>query len=197
MKDKVAEAHFFRENVAQISEQGWRALLQKSITGFMGGMHEFRAAGLQHDRNVGNRVANHARQLEARTEGTDFQAEMSRLATDIEADLEKLTDLMERIGASRNPAKQIATWAAEKASRLKLAGVSSGNGELGTFLSIEALSLGVEGKASLWTTLIELRGDYPNGDRQDRHCIARDPVRFRPGSAEFRFNHSPFLVPIG
>jgi len=102
-----------------------------------------------------------ARQLEARTEGTDFQAEMSRLATDIEADLEKLTDLMERIGANRNPAKQIATWAAEKASRLKLAGVSSGNGELGTFLSIEALSLGVEGKASLWTTLIELRGDYP------------------------------------
>ena len=89
-------------------------------------------------------------QLEARTEGTDFQREMSRLTADIEADLKTLTDLMDRIGVTRNPAKQVATWVAENASRLKLAGVTSGNDELGTFLSIEALSLGVEGKASLW-----------------------------------------------
>jgi hypothetical protein len=102
-----------------------------------------------------------ARQLETQTEGTDFHPEMRRLATDIEADLNTLTDLMKRIGATRNPGKQVATWVAEKASRLKLAGVTSGNDELGTFLSIEALSLGVEGKASLWTTLLELRGHYP------------------------------------
>ena len=74
-------------------------------------------------------------QLEARTEGTDFQPEMSRLAADIEADRKTLTDLMDRIGVTRNPAKQVATWVAENASRLKLAGVTSGNDELGTFLS--------------------------------------------------------------
>ena len=102
-----------------------------------------------------------ARQLEARTEGTDFQPEMTRLAAEIEADLDTLTDLMERIGATRNPSKQVTAWVAEKASRLKLTGLTSGNDELGTFLSIEALSLGVEGKASLWTTLRELRGRYP------------------------------------
>jgi hypothetical protein len=102
-----------------------------------------------------------ARQLEARTEGTDFQPEMSRLAAEIEADLDTLTDLMQRIGATRNPGKQVIAWAAEKASRLKLTGLTSGGDELGTFLSIEALSLGVEGKASLWTTLRELRDHYP------------------------------------
>jgi hypothetical protein len=102
-----------------------------------------------------------ARQLEARTEGTDFQPEMSRLATEIEADLDTLTDLMDRIGATRNPSKQVTAWVAEKASRLKLTGLTSGGDELGTFLSIEALSLGVEGKASLWTTLRELREQYP------------------------------------
>lgn len=102
-----------------------------------------------------------ARQLEARTEGTAFQPEMSRLAGEIEADLDTLTDLMERLGATRNPGKRAAAWVAEKASRLKLTGVSSGNDEIGTFLSIEALSLGVEGKAALWTTLRELRGHYP------------------------------------
>jgi hypothetical protein len=102
-----------------------------------------------------------ARQLVARAEGTDFQSEMSRLASDIEADLDTLTRLMDRLDVTRNRAKQVATWVAEKASRLKLAGVTSGNDELGTFLSIEALSLGVEGKASLWTTLRELHSHYP------------------------------------
>lgn len=87
-----------------------------------------------------------ARQLEARTEGTASQPEMSRLAGEIEADLDTLTDLMERLGATRNPGKQVAAWVAEKASRLKLTGVSSGNDEIGMLLSIEALSLGVEGK---------------------------------------------------
>ena len=102
-----------------------------------------------------------ARQLEARTEGTDFQPEMSRLAAEIEGDLNTLTDLMKRMGATRAPSKQVTAWVAEKASRLKLTGLTSGNDELGTFLRIEALSLGVEGKASLWTTLRELRGRYP------------------------------------
>jgi hypothetical protein len=102
-----------------------------------------------------------ARQLEARTEGTDFQPEMSRLAAEIEADLDTLTDLMERIGATRNPGKQVTAWVAEKASQLRLTGLTSGGDELGTFLGIEALSLGVEGKASLWTTLRDLRDQYP------------------------------------
>jgi hypothetical protein len=102
-----------------------------------------------------------ARQLQARAEGTDFQPEITRLADEIEGDLDTLTDLMQRIGATRNPGKQATAWVAEKASRLKLSGLTSGDDELGTFLSIETLSLGVEGKASLWVTLKELRGHYP------------------------------------
>ena len=102
-----------------------------------------------------------ARQLEARTEGTAFQPETSRLAAEIEADLDTLSDLMERLGVTRNPGKQVAAWVAEKASRLKLTGVTSGNDEIGMLLSIEALSLGVDGKAALWATLRELRGHYP------------------------------------
>jgi hypothetical protein len=102
-----------------------------------------------------------ARRLEARTEGTDFQPEMSRLAAEIEADLETLTELMQRMDAPRDSTKRVTAWVAEKASRLKLAGLTSGDDELATFLSIEALSLGVEGKVSLWTTLRELRDRYP------------------------------------
>ena len=88
---------------------------------------------------------------------------MSRLAGEIEADLDTLTgsDATE-LGATRNPGKQVAAWVAEKASRLKLTGVSPGSDEIGTFLSIEALSLGVEGKAALWTTLRELAATIPS-----------------------------------
>ena len=64
-----------------------------------------------------------ARRLEAQTEATDFHPEMSRLAEEIEADLDTLTDLMKRIGAPRNPSKQVTAWVAEKASRVKLAGL--------------------------------------------------------------------------
>ena len=101
-----------------------------------------------------------ARRLEAETEATDFQPQMSRLAEEIEADLDTLTDLINRIGATQNPSKQVTAWVAEKASRVKL-GLTSSSDELGAFLSIEALSLGVEGKAALWTALREVRDDYP------------------------------------
>jgi len=102
-----------------------------------------------------------ARQLEDQAEGTDFHPEMTRLAAEIEADLDTLTDLMQRIGCTRDPSKQIAAWVAEKASRIKLTGLTSSSDELGTFLSIDALSLGVEGKSALWVTLRELHDDYP------------------------------------
>lgn len=120
-----------------------------------------------------------ARRLEAQTEGTDFHPEANRLAAEIEADLDTLTDLMNRIGTTRNPSKQVTAWVAEKASRLKLTGLTSGDDQLGTFLSIEALSLGVEGKASLWTTLRELRDHYPELQSTDLDDLLQRAQRQR------------------
>ena len=120
-----------------------------------------------------------ARQLEASAEGTDFQPEINRLAVEIEGDLDTLTDLMQRIGAARNPSKQATAWVAEKASRLKLSGLTAGDDELGTFLSIETLSLGVEGKASLWVTLKELRGQYPELQSTDLDGLLQRAQRQR------------------
>jgi hypothetical protein len=102
-----------------------------------------------------------ARRLHTRTQGTDLEAEMRRLSIDIAADLDTLTDLMGRMGVTRNPAKQVIAWVAEKASRVKLSGLTAGSDQLGIYLSLEALSLGVEGKASLWMTLREVQTDYP------------------------------------
>jgi hypothetical protein len=83
---------------------------------------------------------------------------MRRLADEIEEDHQTLSELMETLGTSKNPVKQATTWLAEKASRVKLSGMSSGEDELGTLLALETLSLGVEGKKRLWIALKQVQG---------------------------------------
>ena len=78
---------------------------------------------------------------------------MAGIAAEIERDRETLERLMDRLGATQNPVKQSITWMAEKASRLKFSGATTGDRELGRFLSLEAMSLGVEGKRCLWESL--------------------------------------------
>jgi hypothetical protein len=102
-----------------------------------------------------------AEQLSERTAGTAFGAPMDKLAAEIQEDLETLRRLMDEVGTTRNPVKQATTWLGEKLSRIKLSGMSAGEGELGLFLALETLSLGVEGKAALWSTLADVGNRYP------------------------------------
>jgi hypothetical protein len=102
-----------------------------------------------------------AQQLAERTEGTDFGQAMGTLASTIEEDRETLKGLMDQMGTSRNPVKQAATYVAEKVSRVKLSGLSAGEDEFGLLLALETLSLGVEGKASMWAVLRDVGGRYP------------------------------------
>jgi hypothetical protein len=103
----------------------------------------------------------HARQLEEAFAGTDFGIEMSRLAQEIEEDRETLIGLMERLDAPRDPVKKATAWVAEKAGRLKFSGLTSRDRELGSYLALETMSLGVAGKLSLWTALAEVAPEYP------------------------------------
>lgn len=102
-----------------------------------------------------------ARQLESQNEGTPLGERMGSIASAIEADREALEDLMERLGTTANPLKQSVTWLTEKVARLKFSGTTTGDRELGTFLALETLSLGVEGKLSLWQALAAIAGDEP------------------------------------
>ncbi len=101
-----------------------------------------------------------AQQLRERSEGSPLGETLQALAPQIEEDRQTLIDLMERLGVTRNPVKQVTTWLAEKASRAKFGGVGASENGLGTFMALEALSLGVEGKLSLWTALKEIADLY-------------------------------------
>jgi hypothetical protein len=93
-----------------------------------------------------------ARRLASQAEGALGEV-MAGIADEIERDRETLERLMDRVGTSQNPVKQGITWMAEKASRLKFSGATTGDRELGTLLALETLSLGVEGKRCLWESL--------------------------------------------
>ncbi len=74
-----------------------------------------------------------------------------KLLKEIEEDQETLKSLADKIGAGSTTAKEMATWLAEKASRLKLTHES--NKSLGTFEALEFLEVGIYGKWALWRAL--------------------------------------------
>ena len=101
-----------------------------------------------------------AEQIAEMAEGTPLGAVMTSLSAEIEQDRQVLSDLMDALGTSKNPIKQATGWLAEKASRPKFSGLTSGDPKLGTFMALEALMIGVEGKMSLWKVLKEVPDSY-------------------------------------
>jgi hypothetical protein len=102
-----------------------------------------------------------AKQIQARNRGTALGQLMQSLAAEIEQDRQTLIELMQRLDSSKNPIKQAIAWIAEKTSRAKFSGMTSGDPELGTFMALETLALGVRGKACMWKTLKQLVDQHP------------------------------------
>jgi len=102
-----------------------------------------------------------AEQIRSRNESTPLGEVMELLAPQIEEDRQTLIALMRSMDGSKNPVKQAGAWVTEKASRLKFLGLSSGEPELGTFMALETLALGVQGKLALWRALNEVTDQHP------------------------------------
>jgi hypothetical protein len=102
-----------------------------------------------------------AKHVAGRSAGTPMHDSLEAVASQIEVDRQTLSDFMDRTDTAKNPIKQAVTWIGEKATRAGLALRSSGEEHFGLFLGLEALTLGVEGKASLWSVLQTLTDRYP------------------------------------
>ena len=83
----------------------------------------------------------------------------TKLLDDIEHDFAILQTIAERLETSSNPIKEAGAWLAQKASQLKLR--CARDNPLGTFESLEFLSLGVLGKLKLWQVLATLAPTRP------------------------------------
>jgi hypothetical protein len=94
-----------------------------------------------------------ARRALSNNEGTDLGAFLRQLVVDLEEDKAALADLIERLELKKNVFKQSAGWMAEKAGRLKLNGQITGYSDLSRLLELEGLTIGIQGKMSLWENL--------------------------------------------
>lgn len=75
------------------------------------------------------------------------------LRADVAADREELERLMKGLEIDQSSVRKASAWLAEKFTELKLRFDDLKQGDLLLFESLEALSLGIEGKHSLWTAL--------------------------------------------
>src|SRR4051794_39303821 len=79
---------------------------------------------------------------------------VAKIADEIAEDRRALEELMQRLGVGRDHVKAAVAWVGEKAERVKPNGELLRTSPLSRMEELEMLSLGVEGKASLWRALI-------------------------------------------
>ncbi len=101
-----------------------------------------------------------AQRCQANNEGTPLGDFLATATEDIEEDLKTLERMMEELDIPKNPAKQAGVWLSEKVGRLKLNERIKGYSDLSRLVELETLRLGVEGKASLWRSLLQVEHEY-------------------------------------
>ncbi|MGH2707187.1 MAG: hypothetical protein ACRDJK_02710 [Actinomycetota bacterium] len=120
-----------------------------------------------------------ANKISSEYAGTRFGPFLAELARDIEQDKATLEGLMERLGIQRSPMKEAVSWIGEKLSRLKLSETATGHADLKRLLEFETLSLGIEGKLSMWRTLIEVSHAHAELAATDLAGLAKRAERQR------------------
>jgi hypothetical protein len=102
-----------------------------------------------------------AAKLRDNNQGTELGKVMVALHRDISQDRDALEELMQHLELERHQVKEAAGWMLEKLSRLRLNPALTGSAELTRMLEAEALSLGIEGKLSMWLALKEAAAGDP------------------------------------
>ncbi|MFC0438257.1 hypothetical protein [Kutzneria buriramensis] len=94
-------------------------------------------------------------------------AELTGLARDIQEDRDSLLRIMTALGVQQDHVKVAAGWLGEKLGRLKLNGHLFSRSPLSYVIELEAMRLGVDGKAAGWQTLHCLSEHDSRLDRAD------------------------------
>lgn len=91
--------------------------------------------------------------LLSRVDDEEFVRVLSELRDDIVEDKESLRAVMRRLGVSESRLRKLAATAAQKLSSIKFRLTPSEEGELHVLHALDSLSLGIEGKKTLWEAL--------------------------------------------
>ncbi|HJR44950.1 MAG TPA: hypothetical protein VJ927_05045 [Actinomycetota bacterium] len=102
-----------------------------------------------------------AKRTQSNNEGTPLGDYLIGFMQELREDQAAVERLLDSIDATPDRLKQMAAWIAEKAGRVKLNGQITGYSDLSRLLELEGLCLGVEGKLSLWRSLMQVAGHHP------------------------------------
>jgi hypothetical protein len=94
-------------------------------------------------------------------EATAGRDELSRIRSEIEEDQQVLRRILTDLGAKESSVRKAAAWLSEKLGRAKLRWDDPDQGALGSLEALEALGLGIQGKAALWRALAALAEGIP------------------------------------
>ena len=120
-----------------------------------------------------------SRRARGSNEGTAYGDVLERIAKEIEEDREVLQGLMSRLEIKRDHAKVAVGWLGEKFGRLKPNGRLLGYSPLSRLVELEALSLGIAGKVSLWEALKEVAAEESRLDAEELGRLADRAERQR------------------
>jgi len=135
-----------------------------------------------------------ARRAETANSGTELGSVLHRVATELAEDADTLEEMMGRLGLARDPVKPRLAMVGERLGRLKLNGRLRGYSPLSRYLELELLTVGIEGKKTLWaalrdfTRVAERLGDVDFDAliaRAEGQRAALDPFRAEAGRDTF------------
>lgn len=84
-----------------------------------------------------------------------------KLRNNIEEDQEVLRQLLQALGGKESPMRKAAAWLTEKIGQVKLKFDDPRNGGLRELEALEVLTLGIQGKLSLWRALAAVSDTVP------------------------------------
>ena len=94
-----------------------------------------------------------ARRLARKNSGTPLATSCDRLADEFSGERKVLADIMKTLGIAENHLKVLGAWVSEKLSRMKPSGELLSYSPLSRVIELEALTVGITGKMSMWVNL--------------------------------------------
>jgi hypothetical protein len=94
-------------------------------------------------------------------EGTEIGKFFATLTDDISADFNTLTVLIDRLGIDSSETKDRIAGLGIKITEQKFSGETIGSADFGAFITLETLSIGVEGKLCMWKSLKAIESEVP------------------------------------
>ena len=91
-------------------------------------------------------------------DGIEGSGELARVRAEIEQDQQTLRQILADVGGKESSVRKAAAWLSEKLGQAKLRWDAREHGALRSLEALEALALGIQGKAGLWRALAAIAG---------------------------------------